>query len=168
VSLLSLLACAIDYAVMGFAPTVALLFVGRAIAGDRRRNLCTCQRLHRRHHAAARASVGPRTDRRGVAWASSSAQRLAAGRVNAASARRSSPPPRSLAQTASSANGAAKFHWSSAMIGIWLMTTGIGMAIVQFGAPGFVMKKLGKPREGIFGISVANCACLAYAFIPAG
>ncbi|HVY03477.1 MAG TPA: MFS transporter, partial [Caulobacterales bacterium] len=33
VILLSLAAFAIDYAVMGFAPTVALLFVGRAIAG---------------------------------------------------------------------------------------------------------------------------------------
>ncbi len=62
----------------------------------------------------------------------------------------------------------AKFGWEPGLIGISFMTTGLGMAIVQFGLTGWIVKRLGEARTAILGISVSTVACLCYAFIPYG
>ena len=227
VILLSLLAYAIDYAVMGFAPTVALLFVGRAIAGiagavyaPANAYIADITPPEERARAFGRIGaafgvgfiLGPAIG----GWLGEYGPRapfFAAAALAGANCifgyfvlPESLPPeqrrPFSLAranplgtlaalkrfpmvmalvfavflwQTAHnvypatwSFYGAAKFHWSSAMIGISLMTTGIGMAIVQFGATGWVVKKLGEARAAILGIAIAMFSCVAYALIPAG
>lgn len=60
----------------------------------------------------------------------------------------------------------AKFAWSSSMIGLSLMCTGVFMAVVQFVFTGPIIKRLGEANTAIMGITVAILGCIAYAFIP--
>jgi len=60
----------------------------------------------------------------------------------------------------------AKFEWSSGMIGLSLVATGTGMALVQAGLIGPAVKKFGEARTALFGLSMACAAGLAYAFVP--
>jgi len=59
----------------------------------------------------------------------------------------------------------AKFSWSSGMIGLSLVATGIAMAGAQAFLTGRLSKRIGELRTAIVGLSSAAALALAYAFI---
>lgn len=62
----------------------------------------------------------------------------------------------------------AKFGWSSSMIGLSLMCTGVFMALVQFVLTGPVIARLGEAKTALLAMCIAIMGCIAYAFIPFG
>lgn len=62
----------------------------------------------------------------------------------------------------------AKFGWSSSMIGLSLMCTGVFMALVQFVLTGPIIRRIGEPNAAIASAVIAIIGCVAYAFIPYG
>ncbi|BCW90424.1 Tetracycline resistance protein, class C [Alphaproteobacteria bacterium SO-S41] len=60
----------------------------------------------------------------------------------------------------------AKFGWSSSMIGLSLMGSGVFMALVQFLLTGPIIKKLGEANTAKLGMTVSILGCVAYAFMP--
>ena len=63
---------------------------------------------------------------------------------------------------------AMRFDWSTAMIGLSLAVTGIGMAVVQLTLTGRFVKRLGEWRTALLGLWMAIAAYVAYAIIPSG
>ena len=57
----------------------------------------------------------------------------------------------------------ARFGWSTSMIGLSLMVTGMVMAGVQAGLTGRVVSAIGETRAALLGLSMGATACLAYA-----
>jgi DHA1 family tetracycline resistance protein-like MFS transporter len=228
VILLSLAAFAADYAVMGFAPTVGLLFLGRAIAGiaggvyaPANSFIADITAPEERAQMFGRigaafgvgfilgpmiggwmgAEFGPRAPFFAAAALAGAnclfgyfvlPESLPLERRRPFSLARANPLGTLLAlkkypmvtgmifavlvwQTAQNVYPsswafycAENFHWNTGMIGVSFMTTGIGMAVVQFGATGWVVARLGEARTAIVGISIAALACLCYAFIRDG
>ena len=64
VLLVSLFTLAVDYLIMGFAPTLWLLFAGRALGRHRRCHLFHRKRIHGRHQSAGPTGAEFRPDRR--------------------------------------------------------------------------------------------------------
>ena len=62
----------------------------------------------------------------------------------------------------------AKFGWTSSMIGLSLMCTGVFMALVQFVLTGPITKRIGEANTAIASVCVSMLGCVAYAFIPFG
>jgi len=62
----------------------------------------------------------------------------------------------------------AKFGWSSSMIGLSLMTSGLCMAFVQFVLTGPVIARLGEAKAALMAISFAIFGCFAQAFVSEG
>lgn len=62
----------------------------------------------------------------------------------------------------------AKFGWSSSMIGLSLMTSGLCMAFVQFVLTGPIIARLGEARAAMLAMSVAVFGCFAQAFVTEG
>jgi DHA1 family tetracycline resistance protein-like MFS transporter len=60
----------------------------------------------------------------------------------------------------------AKFGWSSSMIGLSLMCTGVFMALVQFVLTGPITKRLGEANTAKLAMTISIAGCLAYAFVP--
>lgn len=60
----------------------------------------------------------------------------------------------------------AKFGWSSSMIGLSLMVTGVFMALVQYVLTGPITARLGTFNTAIMSMTVAILGCIAYAFVP--
>jgi len=224
VILASLAAFALDYALMGFAPTIGWLFLGRAIAGiagavyvPANAYVADVTKPEQRAHAFGIVSsafglgfiigpalggflgeLGPRAPF--FAAAALAALNFAFGlsvlpeslppeRRRAFSWRRASPLgalislshyPSVLGYalivlTFLLANNVypstwafyttARFDWSSGMIGLSLVVTGIAMALVQATLTGRVAKRIGEARTALFGLGVAAAAALSYAFI---
>lgn len=59
---------------------------------------------------------------------------------------------------------AAKFNWSTSMIGLSLMYTGVLMSIIQAGLTGRVVAALGERRAVFVGILIGATGFLGYAF----
>ena len=59
----------------------------------------------------------------------------------------------------------AKFAWSTGMIGLSLVATGIAMAGAQAFVTGRLSKRIGEQGAAIFGLAAAAIIALAYAFI---
>lgn len=227
--ILASLACfAVDYAVMGFAPTVALLFVGRAIAGiagavysPANAYIADVTEPKDRAQAFGRIGAafglgfilgpviggwmgdafGPRAPFFAAAALAGAnfifglfvlPESLPKERRRAFSIMRANPLGTIMAlrqypmivalivavfvwqcaqnvyPSSWSFYCAENFHWDTRMIGISFMVTGIGMAVVQFGATGWFVKRLGEARTAILGISIATVACICYGFIRDG
>lgn len=62
----------------------------------------------------------------------------------------------------------AKFNWSTGMIGLSLVATGIAMAGAQAFLTGRLSKRMGELRAAVFGLASAALIALAYAFITQG
>jgi MFS transporter, DHA1 family, tetracycline resistance protein len=62
----------------------------------------------------------------------------------------------------------AKFDWSTGMIGLSLVATGIAMASAQAFLTGRLSKRLGEFGAAVLGLSVAAAIAVAYAFITHG
>ena len=62
----------------------------------------------------------------------------------------------------------AKFGWSTGMIGVSLMATGIAMALAQAFLTGRLSKRMGEVRAAMLGLSVAVTMAIAYAFVTQG
>ena len=62
----------------------------------------------------------------------------------------------------------AKFDWSTGMIGVSLMVTGLAMALVQATLTGRVSKRIGEVGAAYLGLTVASVIALFYAFVPVG
>jgi MFS transporter, DHA1 family, tetracycline resistance protein len=62
----------------------------------------------------------------------------------------------------------AKFDWSTGMIGLSLVATGIAMAGAQAFLTGRLSKRLGEFGAALLGLSVAAAIAVAYAFITRG
>jgi len=60
----------------------------------------------------------------------------------------------------------AKFDWSTRMIGISLMVTGLAMALAQATLTGRLSKQIGETGAAYLGLSVAVVLAVFYAFVP--
>jgi DHA1 family tetracycline resistance protein-like MFS transporter len=60
----------------------------------------------------------------------------------------------------------ARFEWSSGMIGLSLVATGVTMATVQALLVGPAVKRFGESRTAMTGLSIAAMATCGYAFVP--
>jgi DHA1 family tetracycline resistance protein-like MFS transporter len=59
----------------------------------------------------------------------------------------------------------AKFQWSTGMIGLSLMATGLAMALAQAFVTGRLAKRIGEVGAAFFGMTVAAVLAVAYAFM---
>ncbi len=59
----------------------------------------------------------------------------------------------------------AKFNWSTGMIGVSLMATGLAMALAQAFVTGRLVKLIGEVGAAYFGMSIAAALAVAYAFM---
>lgn len=224
VILASLAAFALDYGLMGFAPTIGWLFLGRAVAGiagavyvPANAYVADVTPRERRAHAFGIVSsafglgfivgpaiggtlgeLGPRAPFFAAAALAALnflfglivlPESLPRERRRAFSWRRANPVGAllSLSHYPSVLGYAlvvfafllanivypstwafyttARFDWSSGMIGLSLVATGIAMALVQALLTGRVAKRIGEARTALFGLGVAAAAALSYAFI---
>jgi MFS transporter, DHA1 family, tetracycline resistance protein len=222
--LISLFAYGVDYLLMGFAPSVLWLFIGRAIAGMAGAVFVPANAFvadvtppERRAHAfglmgsafglgfilgpgiggllgelgarapffAAAALAGvnflfglfvlpeslPRERRRAFEW-------RRANPLGAVTMLRHHPGVLMYAlATAAYLVGnnvypstwaffmTAKFDWSTGMIGLSLMATGIAMGLAQAFLTGRLSKRMGERRAAMLGLSVAVAMAIAYALI---
>lgn len=62
----------------------------------------------------------------------------------------------------------AKFGWSSSMIGLSLMTSGVCMAFVQFVLTGPIIARLGEARAAMMAMGFAIVGCFAQALVSEG
>jgi DHA1 family tetracycline resistance protein-like MFS transporter len=224
VILASLAAFALDYALMGFAPTIAWLFLGRAVAGiagavyvPANAFVADVTPPERRAHAFGIVSsafglgfiigpalggilgeLGPRAPFFAAAGLAGLnfvfglivlPESLPPERRRAFSWRRANPigAPIALGHYPSVLGYAlvvvaflvannvypstwafyttARFGWSTGMIGLSLVVTGVAMALVQATLTGRVAKRIGEARTALLGLGVATAATLSYAFI---
>jgi DHA1 family tetracycline resistance protein-like MFS transporter len=59
----------------------------------------------------------------------------------------------------------AKFNWSTGMIGVSLMATGLAMALAQAFITGRLVKRIGEVGAAYFGMTIAAVLAVAYAFM---
>jgi MFS transporter, DHA1 family, tetracycline resistance protein len=60
----------------------------------------------------------------------------------------------------------ARFGWSSGMIGLSLVATGVAMALVQAVLVGYAVKRFGESRTALAGLAIAAVTAFTYAFVP--
>jgi DHA1 family tetracycline resistance protein-like MFS transporter len=62
----------------------------------------------------------------------------------------------------------ARFNWSTGMIGVSLMLTGVAMALSQAFLTGRLAKRIGERRAAHFGLTIAATIAICYALVPQG